>query len=64
MKTAGMAGHMASMGEKGNADRVLMRKGARKFFTGKTYGWMRAVCNNEMVLKETRRQVVDPVRLA
>jgi hypothetical protein len=44
---------MASMGEKGNADWVLMRKVARQIVTWKTYVWMKAVCNTEMFLKET-----------
>jgi hypothetical protein len=41
------------MGEKGNADRVLMRESRERIVTGKICAWMRAVCNTEIVLKET-----------
>lgn len=52
---------MASMGEK---RLVFDEESRKKIITWKTSVWMTAVCNTEMILKETRRQDVDPVGIA
>lgn len=64
MKDSKNSGAYGKYGREGKCRQGFDEESHEKIVSGVTYAWLRAVCITEMDLKETWRQVVDPIRLA